>query len=333
MVPCQDCQMNSCFSCSVSKRSYGHANATLKDGDGDTCTGALVTRTTLAPTPKHNSSIFLHHIATHSHIQPINCSTHQPIDLPTSTPTAEPKHNPSTFFHHIAIHNHIQPINCSTNQTTKQLTDPPVLPHTLTHPPNPVSQTQLQVVYLSRNATTTTVTNKSGTNASASGQQRRGGAWAHHVHLVSTLTETHGDNIVAVETQQRKLFFTTEVIGMYECSGIEAASALSAEFTRQWGPRMLPWLENPMFVVFREAVLLCVSPDRKHLPMLEVRNKRSHTNLHSVQCGLLVCPFTLTLQPSTRSLFARDPSGCFQDGQCSRPATNARTTWLVGPAG
>lgn len=25
-----------------------------------------------------------------------------------------------------------------------------------------------------------------------------------------------------------------------------------------------------MFVVFREAVLLCVSPDRKHLPMLEV---------------------------------------------------------------
>lgn len=60
------------------------------------------------------------------------------------------------------------------------------------------------------------------------------------------------------------------VIGMYECSGIEAASALSAEFTRQWGPRMLPWLENPMFVVFREAVLLCVSPDRKHLPMLEV---------------------------------------------------------------
>merc|ERR1719253_1768847 len=60
------------------------------------------------------------------------------------------------------------------------------------------------------------------------------------------------------------------ISGLFECAGLEAAQALSSVFTRQWGPRMLPWLERPFAVVLDEAAAGCITADKKRLPLLEV---------------------------------------------------------------
>lgn len=60
------------------------------------------------------------------------------------------------------------------------------------------------------------------------------------------------------------------ISGLFECAGLEAAQALSSVFTRQWGPRMLPWLERAFAVVLDEAAASCVTADKKRLPLLEV---------------------------------------------------------------
>lgn len=60
------------------------------------------------------------------------------------------------------------------------------------------------------------------------------------------------------------------VCSLFECAGIGAALALNIEFIRQWGPRLMPWLEQPLFTALHEAVLGCVSADKQRLPLLEV---------------------------------------------------------------
>jgi len=60
------------------------------------------------------------------------------------------------------------------------------------------------------------------------------------------------------------------IVGLFECSGLDAALAISMEFTRQWGPRTLPWLEHGLHVVLSEVVIYCVTDDKRRLPLLEV---------------------------------------------------------------
>jgi len=60
------------------------------------------------------------------------------------------------------------------------------------------------------------------------------------------------------------------ISGLFECAGLEAAQALSSVFVKQWGPRMLPWLERPFAAVLDEAVASCITADKRRLPLLEV---------------------------------------------------------------
>eukprot|EP00927_Polykrikos_kofoidii_P003629 TRINITY_DN11467_c0_g1_i1.p1 TRINITY_DN11467_c0_g1~~TRINITY_DN11467_c0_g1_i1.p1 ORF type:complete len:1456 (-),score=302.29 TRINITY_DN11467_c0_g1_i1:111-4478(-) len=60
------------------------------------------------------------------------------------------------------------------------------------------------------------------------------------------------------------------IFSMFECCGIEAAHSLCAMLTRQWGPRMLPWLERPLFLVMHDVMLSCITPDKSKFPLLEV---------------------------------------------------------------
>jgi len=60
------------------------------------------------------------------------------------------------------------------------------------------------------------------------------------------------------------------VSGLFDCTTVEAAAALSAAFMKHAGPRMFPWLETPLFKVLKDAALSCVSEDKHRLPLLEV---------------------------------------------------------------
>jgi len=59
------------------------------------------------------------------------------------------------------------------------------------------------------------------------------------------------------------------VEGLFRCSGPEAALGLSSSFVKLWGFRCLPWLEKPLYVVLKEAIVSCVTPDKSRLPLLE----------------------------------------------------------------
>ena len=39
--------------------------------------------------------------------------------------------------------------------------------------------------------------------------------------------------------------------------------------SRLWGIKASPWLERPLYVVLREAILSCVTPDRTRLELLD----------------------------------------------------------------
>lgn len=58
--------------------------------------------------------------------------------------------------------------------------------------------------------------------------------------------------------------------GVFECVGIDAAQSLNSVFTRQWGPRVVPWLEQPLFTVLKDAVVGCVTEDKRRLQLLEI---------------------------------------------------------------
>merc|ERR1719221_186996 len=60
------------------------------------------------------------------------------------------------------------------------------------------------------------------------------------------------------------------IIAVFESSGIGVAHALSREFLQQWGPYMPSWLQKPLFAIVRSIIGVCVSVDRRHLPLLDV---------------------------------------------------------------
>lgn len=60
------------------------------------------------------------------------------------------------------------------------------------------------------------------------------------------------------------------ITAVYLCSGMEAAHSLSSSFMRQWGPRVMPWLERPYYRALRDAVTACVTSTRQRLNLLEV---------------------------------------------------------------
>eukprot|EP00929_Paragymnodinium_shiwhaense_P009870 TRINITY_DN11424_c0_g1_i8.p1 TRINITY_DN11424_c0_g1~~TRINITY_DN11424_c0_g1_i8.p1 ORF type:complete len:1346 (-),score=342.55 TRINITY_DN11424_c0_g1_i8:43-4080(-) len=65
--------------------------------------------------------------------------------------------------------------------------------------------------------------------------------------------------------------FQKKAVGcLFDCAGVEAAQSLCKAFTAQWGPRQLPWLERPFFMVLMDAILGSVAPDLKQLPLLDV---------------------------------------------------------------
>eukprot|EP00439_Symbiodinium_sp_Y106_P002933 s970_g1.t1 len=69
-----------------------------------------------------------------------------------------------------------------------------------------------------------------------------------------------------------EFFFSVQqeaIESLFRCSGTEAAISLSLSLVRQWGVRPLPWMERPLYVVVREAILTCVTPDRSRLPLLD----------------------------------------------------------------
>lgn len=60
------------------------------------------------------------------------------------------------------------------------------------------------------------------------------------------------------------------IAAMHACSGLEAATKLCTALTWQWGPRGLPWLERPMYLVLKDAMLGCITKDQSNLPLLDV---------------------------------------------------------------
>mmetsp|Transcript_3549 Transcript_3549/g.8855 ORF Transcript_3549/g.8855 Transcript_3549/m.8855 type:complete len:1223 (+) Transcript_3549:36-3704(+) len=60
------------------------------------------------------------------------------------------------------------------------------------------------------------------------------------------------------------------IASVFECLGLDAAQALCTVFTSHWGPLPLKSLEKPLWMGLRRAVLESVTPNGKHLPLLEV---------------------------------------------------------------
>eukprot|EP00930_Biecheleria_cincta_P045528 TRINITY_DN31371_c0_g1_i2.p1 TRINITY_DN31371_c0_g1~~TRINITY_DN31371_c0_g1_i2.p1 ORF type:complete len:1003 (+),score=228.89 TRINITY_DN31371_c0_g1_i2:109-3117(+) len=57
--------------------------------------------------------------------------------------------------------------------------------------------------------------------------------------------------------------------GVFRCSGVKAAISLSMTFTRLWGFQTVDYLERPLYVVLKEAVVSCVTADKLRLPLLD----------------------------------------------------------------
>jgi hypothetical protein len=80
-------------------------------------------------------------------------------------------------------------------------------------------------------------------------------------------------NSAALNTKEAVDYFRMQaraISGLFDCAGLKAAHALSSEFTKQWGPRMLPELEPAMFLVLQEAMLSCITAEKQRLPLLDV---------------------------------------------------------------
>jgi len=77
----------------------------------------------------------------------------------------------------------------------------------------------------------------------------------------SKMSEEYGEHFYAMQQEA--------VEGLFRCAGSEAALSLSLAFTKLWGVKPSPWLERPLYVVLREAILSCVTPDRSRLELLD----------------------------------------------------------------
>lgn len=59
------------------------------------------------------------------------------------------------------------------------------------------------------------------------------------------------------------------IIGLFETVGQPAAQSMASEFARQWGPRIMPWLEKPLFDTVLSAVIACGEKGEDGIPLLE----------------------------------------------------------------
>lgn len=60
------------------------------------------------------------------------------------------------------------------------------------------------------------------------------------------------------------------IVSVFTCVGFGGALALCNEFMKQWGVRLMPWLEQPVFVVVQDIAMSCVTEDKSQLPVLEL---------------------------------------------------------------
>lgn len=59
------------------------------------------------------------------------------------------------------------------------------------------------------------------------------------------------------------------VVGLYAQAGVDAAKSVACEFARQWGPRIMPWLEKPLYDTLLSVVDECGTMGDAGLPLLE----------------------------------------------------------------
>jgi len=67
-------------------------------------------------------------------------------------------------------------------------------------------------------------------------------------------------------------FFETQkaaIVGLYDQVGQKAAISMASEFVRQWGPRIMPWLETPLYDTLLSVVSECGQRGAEGLPLLE----------------------------------------------------------------
>lgn len=79
-------------------------------------------------------------------------------------------------------------------------------------------------------------------------------------------------DLARVSTEFAHTYFVVQkdtIIGLYDSVGQHAAQSMSFEFTRQWGPRLMPWLEKPLFDTLAIAVDECGQKGEDGLGLLE----------------------------------------------------------------
>merc|ERR1712232_44906 len=64
---------------------------------------------------------------------------------------------------------------------------------------------------------------------------------------------------------------------------------MGKQFVRQWGVNLPPFLEEPLGVVLREALLDCITPDGKRLALIDVLQVWLNFNLSQTQCEEIAC--------------------------------------------
>jgi hypothetical protein len=79
-------------------------------------------------------------------------------------------------------------------------------------------------------------------------------------------------DLARISTEFAEQYFETQkaaVVGLYDQVGVKAAESMALEFARQWGPRIMPWLEKPLFDTLMTIVNECGQRGAQGLPLLE----------------------------------------------------------------
>merc|ERR1712070_376344 len=79
-------------------------------------------------------------------------------------------------------------------------------------------------------------------------------------------------DLARIKTEFAEQYFEAQksaVSGLYDQAGADAAKSLASEFARQWGPRIMPWLEKPLFDTLQNVVEECGQMGEIGMPLLE----------------------------------------------------------------
>lgn len=79
-------------------------------------------------------------------------------------------------------------------------------------------------------------------------------------------------DLARINTEFAEQYFEAQksaIIALFECVGQQAAQSMASEFARQWGPRVMPWLEKPLFDTLLSAVIACGEKGEDGIPLLE----------------------------------------------------------------